>query len=143
MAVMTSLNLAALIGQRLNNVLLGPAVSLRFTGGGEVMFEGAAHLDGYGRNTGFRPGDDAADTLVMLLGDVVEDAGTGDGGELWISFGSGARLVVDADADAESWAVAEAGGRLIVCLARGELAVWEQAGTRPWSPFWDQAAARL
>ncbi|MBO3737487.1 DUF6188 family protein [Actinoplanes flavus] len=131
MAVMTSLNLAALTGQRLTGVLLGTVVSLRFTGGVKVLFEGAAHLDGHGRHTGFRPGDDAAEALVMLLGDVVRDADTGDRGELRIGFSSGARLVVDADVDAESWAVAEAGGRLIVCLANGELAVWDQAGVTP------------
>ncbi|MBW6435146.1 hypothetical protein KZ829_15505 [Actinoplanes hulinensis] len=127
MAVMSSPQLAALTGQRLTSVLLGDAVSLRFTGGDEVLFEGVAHLDGHG----IRPGDDSVDTLVTLLGDVVRDARTGAGGELLISFGSGARLVVDADAETESWAIAGADGRLIVCLANGELAVWDQAGRRP------------
>ncbi|GGN13625.1 hypothetical protein FHR83_003763 [Actinoplanes campanulatus] len=127
MAVTTSPQLAALTGQRLTNVLLGHAVSLRFTGGDEVLIEGAARLDGHR----IRPGDDSADALVAVLGDVVQDVGTGAGGELRISFGSGAQLVVDADADAESWAIAGADGRLIVCLANGELAVWDQAGTSP------------
>jgi hypothetical protein len=47
-----------------------------------------------------------------------------DTGALRLCFGSGSELVVDADADVESWAVAGPDRFLIVCLARGEVAVW-------------------
>jgi hypothetical protein len=64
----------------------------------------------------------------MLLGDVVRSARTRDTGELEITFGSGSRLLVDADPDVESWAVAGPDGMLIVCVSRGEVAVWGGAG---------------
>jgi hypothetical protein len=52
-------------------------------------------------------------------------------GELTITFGSGSELLVDAHTDVESWAVAGPDGFLIVCLARGEVAVWGDAAADP------------
>jgi hypothetical protein len=46
---------------------------------------------------------------------------------LQLTFRSGSELLVEVDADVESWAVAGPDGFLIVCLARGELAVWGAA----------------
>jgi hypothetical protein len=59
-----------------------------------------------------------------LLGDVVRAARTRDTGELQLVFAGGSELLVEADADVESWAVAGPDGFLIVCLAGGELAAW-------------------
>ena len=72
------------------------------------------------------PGRHSADILATLLGDVVRDARTSAGGELTVVFGGGAELLVCADADFESWAVAGADG-LVVCLPGGEVAVWDDA----------------
>jgi hypothetical protein len=70
------------------------------------------------------PGDYPSDALATLLGDVVSGAETQPAGDLRITFDSGAELLVGADPDVESWAVAGPDRFLIVCLARGELAVW-------------------
>ena len=72
--------------------------------------------------------ENPSDILATLLGEVVRSARARDTGELQITFGSGARLLVGADADFESWALTGPDGLLVVCLARGELAVWGDAG---------------
>lgn len=113
-----------LVGRKLEYVLLGHAVVLGFTGGRQVLIEAVAHLDGPHGRADVEPGDDPSDALATLLGDVVRAAGTTDAGELRITFGGGAEVLVDVDAEAESWAVTGPDGFLIVCLARGELAVW-------------------
>jgi hypothetical protein len=113
-----------LVGRKLEYVWLGHAVVLGFTGGCQVLIEAVAHLDGPAGRADVEPGDDPSDVVATLLSDVVESAVTRETGELEIVFISGARLLVDADADAESWAVTGPDGFLIVCLAHGELAVW-------------------
>ncbi|MBG0565544.1 DUF6188 family protein [Actinoplanes aureus] len=113
-----------LVGQQLEYVWLGHAVVLGFTGGRQVLIEAVAHLDGPTGRYDVEPGDNPSDAIATLLGDVVESAGARDTGELEIGFRGGAALLVDVDDDAESWAVTGADGLLIVCLARGELAVW-------------------
>lgn len=116
--------LGLLVGQKLEYVRLGHAVVLGFSGGRQVLIETVAHLDGPGGPVDVEPGEHPSDVLATLLGDVVRAAGTRDDGELQIGFGSGAELRVGADPDFESWAVTGPGGFLIVCLARGEVAVW-------------------
>ena len=117
-----SLNL--LVGQKLEYVRLGYAIVLSFTGGSQVLIETVAHLDGRDGHYDVEPCDHPSDVLATLLGDVVRAARTRDTGELQISFGSGAELLVGVDADVESWAVAGRDRALVVCLAGGELAVW-------------------
>jgi hypothetical protein len=73
------------------------------------------------------PGEQPSDALAALLGDEVRTAGTGDGGELTITFASGAELLICPHADVESWAVTSPDGFLIVCLAGGETATWGEA----------------
>jgi hypothetical protein len=117
-----SINL--LVGQKLEYVRLGHAVVLSFTGGGQVLIETVAHLNGPAGRAEVEPGENPSDILATLLGDVVRAARTYDTGELRLTFASGAELLVCADNDVESWAVAGPDRFLIVCLARGELAVW-------------------
>ncbi|WP_328472574.1 DUF6188 family protein [Actinoplanes sp. NBC_00393] len=119
-----------LAGRRLETVRLGHAIILGFTGGHELLIEADAHLDGPGGRIDVVPGDDPSDAVATLLGDVVRSAYTRDTGELEIIFDSGWRLLVDADADVESWAVAGPDGVLIVCVARGEVAVWGRPGSQ-------------
>ncbi|GIF39096.1 DUF6188 family protein [Actinoplanes xinjiangensis] len=120
-------SLDLLVGRRLEYVWLGHAVVLGFAGGCQVLMEAVAHLDGPAGPADVEPGDDPSDAIATLLSDVVRSARTRETGELEITFVSGAGLLVDADADAESWAVTGPDGYLIVCLARGELAVWGDA----------------
>ncbi|MEU8238858.1 DUF6188 family protein [Actinoplanes missouriensis] len=112
-----------LTGHELEFIRLGHAIVLGFSGDRHVIIEAPAHLDGPDGRVDIEP-DDPSDAIGTLLGDVVREARAGESGQLRISFVSGAELLVDADAFAESWAVAGPDGFLIVCLARGELAMW-------------------
>jgi hypothetical protein len=116
-----------LVGEKLEWVRLGHAIVLGFSGDRQVLIETAAHLDGPSGPVDVEPGENPSDAVATLLGDVVRAARTRDTGELEITFGSGSALSVGVDADFESWAVTGPGGFLIVCLARGELAVWGDA----------------
>lgn len=118
-----------LAGRKVEYVRLGHAVVLSFSGGPQVLIETVAHLDGPGGRADVEPGDHPSDVLAMLLGDTVRAAWTLDSGELQIAFESGAELSVGVDADFESWAIVGPGGVLMVCLARGELAVWGDASS--------------
>ena len=113
-----------LAGRKLEYVRLGHAVVLGFSGGPQVLIETVAQLVRPGGRDEIRPGEHPSDVLATLLGDVVRAARTGDTGDLEILFTGGTELRVGADPDVESWAVAGPDGFLIVCLARGELAVW-------------------
>ncbi|GAA3348303.1 hypothetical protein GCM10020358_66280 [Amorphoplanes nipponensis] len=117
-----------LVGRKLEYVRLGHAVVLNFTGGRQVLVETSVRLTGPHGPADVEPGENCSDVLATLLGDVVRSACVSADGELRITFGSGAELWVGADPDVESWAVAGPDGFLIVCLARGELAVWGDAG---------------
>ncbi|HET6531186.1 MAG TPA: DUF6188 family protein [Actinoplanes sp.] len=117
-------SITTLVGQKLEYVRLGHTIVLGFSGGRQVVIETVVHLDGPGGRADVEPGEHPSDILATLLGDVVRAARARDTGELEISFGSGSGLVVGVDPDVEAWAVAGPGGFLIVCLARGELAVW-------------------
>ncbi|HWS34535.1 MAG TPA: DUF6188 family protein [Actinoplanes sp.] len=119
--------LGVLHGRRLEYVQLGHSIALGFTGGCRVLIETVTHLDGPGGRTDVSPGENPDDIMATLLGETVRSAASDAGGELCIDFGSGARLVVDVDPDAESWAVVGPDGYLVVCLARGELASWGEA----------------
>ncbi|MEV4702315.1 DUF6188 family protein [Actinoplanes sp. NPDC049316] len=116
-----------LAGRKLQYVRLGHAVVLTFTGGAEVVIESTARLTGPHGRVDVEPGEHPSDALATLLGDVVRSVRTRDTGELELGFGSGAQLLVEVDAEFESWAVAGPGGVLVVCLAGGELAVWGDA----------------
>ena len=116
--------LTVLAGRKLAYVRLGHAIVLGFTGGREVLIETTAHLTGPVGRVDVEPGEHPSDALATLLGDVVRTARAHDTGELRITFDSGAELLVGTDPDFESWAVAGPDGFLIVCLARGEIAVW-------------------
>ena len=116
-----------LVGQKLEWVRLGHAIVLSFSGGRQVLIESVAHLNGPAGRVDVEPGENPSDVLATLLGDVVRAARMRDTGELELTFGSGSELLVGVDADFESWAVAGPDGVLIVCLARGELAVWGDA----------------
>jgi hypothetical protein len=105
------------VGQKLEYVRLGDVIILGFSGGTRVLIETVVHLSGVDAH-------ESEDDLAMLLGDVVRAARTGDTGELTITLASGSELLVGADAEVESWAVSGPDGGLVVCLPRGELAVW-------------------
>ncbi|MCA2218430.1 DUF6188 family protein [Jidongwangia harbinensis] len=113
-----------LVGQKLEYIRLGHAIVLSFSGGRQVLIETVTRLNGPSGPVDVEPGDDASDALATLLGDVVRVARVRDNGELHIRFRGGPELVVCVDDDVESWAVTGPGGFLIVCLARGEVAVW-------------------
>jgi hypothetical protein len=114
----------ALAGRKLQYLRLGHAIVLSFTGGAQVVIESTARLSGPHGHAEVEPGEHPSDALATLLGDVVRTARTRDTGELELGFASGAEVLVEVDADFESWAVAGPGGVLVVCLAGGEIAVW-------------------
>ena len=116
-----------LAGQKLEYVRLGHAFVLSFSGGSQVLIETVAHLNGRHGRVDLEPGEHPSDAVATLLSDVVRTSAATDAGDLHISFASGAELVVGADPDVESWAVAGPDGFLVVCLARGEVAVWGEA----------------
>lgn len=116
-----------LVGRKLEYVRLGHAVVLSFTGDFEVLIETVAHLDGPNGHADVEPGDNPSDVLATLLGDDVRAASVRATGELELTFGRGSQLVVGVDAEVEAWALAGPDGVLMVCLARGELAVWGDA----------------
>jgi hypothetical protein len=118
-----------LVGRKLEYVRLGHAIVLSFSGGRQVLIETVAHLTGPAGPVAVEPGEHPSDVVATLLGDVVRAARTRGTGELEIIFGSGSELLVGADPEFESWAVAGPNGFLIVCLARGELAVWGDAAS--------------
>ena len=122
-------SITLLVGHKLEYVRLGHAVVLSFSGGSQVLIETLANLDGPGGRVEVEPGEHPSDVLASLLGDIVRAAVTTDAGELRLTFVSGSVLSVGVDADFESWAVAGPAGFLIVCLARGELAVWGDAAS--------------
>jgi hypothetical protein len=119
--------LTLLAGCELEFVQLDHAIVLGFSGDRKVVIEAVAHLEGPHGPAVVDPGADPSDALSTLLGDTVEMARTGESGELWLSFTSGALLRVDTDPEVEAWAVTGPDGFLIVCMARGELAVWGSA----------------
>ncbi|MFC3381947.1 DUF6188 family protein [Couchioplanes azureus] len=119
-----------LVGRKLEYLRLGDALVLSFSGGGQVWIETAAQLHGAGGRVDVEPGEQRCDVLATLLGDVVRAARASDAGELRLTFASGSWLSVPADDDVESWAVTGPAGVLMVCLARGELAVWGDATRR-------------
>jgi Family of unknown function (DUF6188) len=123
--------ISLLIGKKLEYLGLGHAIALSFSGGCQVFIETPAHLQGPGGRVDVEPGDNPSDAFATLLGDVVRAAHANDAGELEITFDSGSKLRVDVDADFESWAVTGPDRFLIVCLARGELAVWGDAAAVP------------
>jgi len=116
--------IGCLTGRKLENVWLGDVVVLGFSGGCQVLIETSAQLAGPDGRAVVEPGEDPSDALAAVLGDVVTGARTGAAGELRICFGNRTELLVDAAADRESWAFTGPDGFLIVCLPRGELAVW-------------------
>jgi hypothetical protein len=127
----TARPLNLLLGQKLEYVRLDDAIVLGFSGGHQVLIETVVNLTGPGGRAEIEPGTHPSDVLATLLGDVVRVARTGEGGELRISFDGGAELLVEVDAEVESWAVAGPNGFLIVCLPGGELAVWGHPGRQP------------
>jgi hypothetical protein len=120
-------SITLLAGQKLEYLRLGHAIVLSFTGGRQVLIETVATLTGPRGRVEVEPGENPSDILATLLGDVVRAARATDTGELRMTFAGGAELSVGVDADFESWAVAGPDGFLIVCLARGEIAVWGDA----------------
>ncbi len=120
-------SIKVLVGQRLEYVRLGHAIVLSFSGGRQVLIETRTRLSGPGGEFEIEPGENPSDILATLLGDRVVAARTEDTGELRLTFHGGAELLVGVDADVESWAVTGPDGFLVVCLARGELAVWGDA----------------
>jgi len=120
-------SIGPLVGLKLEYVRLGHTIVLGFTGGSQVLIETVVHLDGPDGPADVEPGDNPSDALATLLGDVVRAASIRDTGELQITFGGDSQLLVGVDADVEAWAFAGSDGVLMVCLARGELAVWNDA----------------
>lgn len=116
-----------LAGQKLETVRLDHVIVLSLSGGNQVVIETPALLVGPGGPFAVEPGTTTSDVLATLLGDTVRAARARRDGELEITFGGGARLLVGPDPDVESWALVGPAGLLVVCLAGGELAVWGDA----------------
>src|ERR1700759_3374228 len=103
-----------LAGLKLEYVRLGHAFVLSFSGGSQVLIETVARLTGRHGTVDLEPGEHPSDAGATLLSDVFRTSAATDAGDLHISFASGAELVVCADPDVESWAVAGPDGFLIV-----------------------------
>ena len=73
------------------------------------------------------PEDDAApnfDPLIKLVGQRIIEAEISDKGTLKVHFENSVSLSVEADPEYEAWTVTGPAGLIIVCLAGGELSVW-------------------
>lgn len=55
---------------------------------------------------------------------IAEETGT-----LRLSFANGASVIVEPDEAYEAWTMSGPGGMLVVCMPRGELAIWDKQDT--------------
>jgi hypothetical protein len=77
----------------------------------------------------FSPESDPAEAfepLRELVGQTVTESAAEDSGALRLAFANGATVPVEADESYEAWTVAGPGGMLVVCMPRGELAIWDK-----------------
>ncbi|MFI1918592.1 DUF6188 family protein [Nocardia sp. NPDC020380] len=73
------------------------------------------------------PGEPHTDELTAALTGEVVSAAVAAGGALGILLESGHRLAVEPDPYFEAWNLTAPGRYLVVCMPRGELAIWSAA----------------
>ena len=114
-------------GQAVTRICFDAALVVLTSGDYELRVEAEAVLRGStGDRVSFDPEspDTAACHLVRLVRAVIAAAEVGRGGDLVITFESGAILTVPSDDDYEAWGLVGPEGRRVTCMPGGDIAVW-------------------
>lgn len=106
------------------------AVSLVTDAGYEVRIETDFSMHTPDGDFNFSLGADAIDpaSVHSLLRQTVVSSVAEESGALALAFSDGIRLRVEPHQVYEAWTIAGPGGKKVVCMAGGELAVWSETG---------------
>jgi Family of unknown function (DUF6188) len=114
-----------LVGQSLLQLGLGVGdAQLHFTGGITVTFGGPIEVAAAPDGPVVPFGLDGVALLLPLLNGEVTHVGVSDDGALFLTVG-GTTLRCGADPDFEAWNYTGPGGRRVVSMPGGELAIWD------------------
>ncbi|MBF6193215.1 DUF6188 family protein [Nocardia sp. CDC186] len=119
----------SLVGQRVSEVLIGYALTIRFGPNSEfeLQIEGDIEFTTADGKTSSASSEDygsIATDLNALIGGAVTSSSAEDGSGLIVVFESGARIHVPVDEEYEAWGVVGPGGYRVICMPGGELAIW-------------------
>ncbi|TDP96267.1 DUF6188 family protein [Labedaea rhizosphaerae] len=96
-------------------------LTLRTDRGSELQIETAYTVQNAGTTISVTPGESDPPSLVEQR---ISSASATDSGRLEVVFESGVALRVEPDPDFEAWTFVAPGGKRVVSMAEGELAVW-------------------
>jgi len=103
-------------------------VRIKLTGDVFICIESPLHLvNPTGQHLTLTPDEDPSEAfgpVAELVGKTIATATADTSGTLRVAFGGGARIVVEPDAQYESWNVSRPDGSLIVSTPGGRLARW-------------------
>ncbi|WP_375372008.1 DUF6188 family protein [Salinispora sp. H7-4] len=114
-------------GQLVTRVCFGAALTILTSGDYELRVETDSIIKTpAGDLVRFDPESPAAAAihLAQLVRDSVGLADVGNGGDLEVTFESGAQLIVAPHAEYEAWGIVGPNGRRLTCLPGGEIAFW-------------------
>lgn len=114
-------------GRILQSVLVDYTLRMQLSDEYFIAIESPFKVDSSGKTFSLSPEEDADDAfqpIRQLVGQTVEEASADEAGTLRVSFSDGTRFEVPPDDHYESWNVSGPGGALVVCMPRGELAIW-------------------
>jgi hypothetical protein len=117
-------------GQTVTQVSADFTVSLITDANYEVRIETVFSMHTPDGDVNFPLGTDAIDPVLvrLLLRQTVTSSAAEESGALTIDLSGGISLRVEPHEIYEAWTIAGPGGKKIVCMAGGELAVWSEAG---------------
>jgi hypothetical protein len=117
-------------GQTVTQVSADFTVSLVTDANYEVRIETVFSMRTPDGDLNFPLGNDAIDPVPvrLLLHQTVTSSAAEGSGALALAFSGGTTLRVEPHEMFEAWTITGPGGRKIVCMAGGELAVWSEAG---------------
>jgi uncharacterized protein DUF6188 len=116
-------------GRTVTQAHAGFTVSLAMGADNEVRIETDFSLCTSDGDRHFSLGTESIDhaALDSLLGQKVTSSVVAESGALFLAFSDGTSLRVEPHDTYEAWTFAGPGGRKVVCMAGGELAVWSEA----------------
>lgn len=116
-------------GRTVTQARAGFTVSLDLGADNEVRVETDFVMRTADGDRHFSLGAESVDQAALdsLLGQEVTSAVVGESGALFLAFGDGVSLRVEPHDVYEAWTFAGPGGRKVVCMPGGELAVWPGA----------------
>lgn len=113
-------------GQTITNQVFDYAMSVTTDAGFELRVENDYALGTSMGSWNLSPESGNADPerVLSLTGRTISSATTDRSGTLNVIFADGHHLTVRSDVDYEAWSLAGPGGRKVVCMPGGDLAVW-------------------